>query len=438
MAFQPGQFAKRRIPINPLVYLLAVLLALDLILTATRAGVLNARLARLASLSEERGREVDRALDLLKRRTNLRDSLRLALTLLRFLIAGLVLALWVPIDPVVIPIPNLGLVLLGIAMVIWIFEFFVERRILRDPEGWALRLTPLARFISLVMKPLLVIPIRLSNQGGEPQQLVTITDAELRTFVNASQRQGILEQDERQMIFSIFEFGDTLVREIMVPRIDIFALDITTPVEKAIGDVLETGYSRVPLYKEGIDNIQGILFTKDLLKFGRGEHPIKSLQELLRPANFVPETKKLDDLLAEMQAGRMHIAIVVDEYGGVAGLVTLEDIVEEIVGEIRDEYDQGEEQPFQKISESEYSFSGRISLDEFNQIMESDLSKENADSLGGYIFSHLGRVPKVGERLEENGLILTIELISGRRVRRIRAHHNPEFIPAKEEGAGVD
>ena len=438
MAFQPGQFAKRRIPINPLVYLLAVLLALDLILTATRAGVLNARLARLASLSEERGREVDRALDLLKRRTNLRDSLRLALTLLRFLIAGLVLALWVPIDPVVIPIPNLGLVLLGIAMVIWIFEFFVERRILRDPEGWALRLTPLARFISLVMKPLLVIPIRLSNQGGEPQQLVTITDAELRTFVNASQRQGILEQDERQMIFSIFEFGDTLVREIMVPRIDIFALDITTPAEKAIGDVLETGYSRVPLYKEGIDNIQGILFTKDLLKFGRGEHPIKSLQELLRPANFVPETKKLDDLLAEMQAGRMHIAIVVDEYGGVAGLVTLEDIVEEIVGEIRDEYDQGEEQPFQKISESEYSFSGRISLDEFNQIMESDLSKENADSLGGYIFSHLGRVPKVGERLEENGLILTIELISGRRVRRIRAQHNPEFIPAKEEGAGVD
>ena len=438
MAFRPGQFAKRRIPINPLVYLLAVLLALDLILTATRAGVLNARLARLASLSEERGREVDRALDLLKRRTNLRDSLRLALTLLRFLIAGLVLALWVPIDPVVIPIPNLGLVLLGIAMVIWIFEFFVERRILRDPEGWALRLTPLARFISLVMKPLLVIPIRLSNQGGEPQQLVTITDAELRTFVNASQRQGILEQDERQMIFSIFEFGDTLVREIMVPRIDIFALDITTPAEKAIGDVLETGYSRVPLYKEGIDNIQGILFTKDLLKFGRGEHPIKFLQELLRPANFVPETKKLDDLLAEMQAGRMHIAIVVDEYGGVAGLVTLEDIVEEIVGEIRDEYDQGEEQPFQKISESEYSFSGRISLDEFNQIMESDLSKENADSLGGYIFSHLGRVPKVGERLEENGLILTIELISGRRVRRIRAQHNPEFIPSKEEGAGVD
>ncbi|MGH2582889.1 MAG: hemolysin family protein [Anaerolineales bacterium] len=413
-------------------------MGLDLIITATRAGVLNARFARLASLSEERGREVDRALDLLKRRTNLRDSLRLALTLLRFLIAGLVLALLIPIDPAAIPIQNLALLLLGIALVIWLFEFFVERRILRDPEGWALRLTPLARLISTVMNPLLVIPVRLSNKGGEPQQLVTITDAELRTFVDASQRQGVLEQDERQMIFSIFEFGDTLVREIMVPRIDIFALDITTPVERAIGDLLETGYSRVPVYKEGVDNIQGILYTKDLLKLGRGEHQIKSMQELLRPANFVPETKKLDDLLAEMQAGRMHIAIVVDEYGGVAGLVTLEDIVEEIVGEIRDEYDQGEEHPYQKVGEGEYSFSGRIALDEFNQLMESDLSKENADTLGGYIFSQLGRVPKVGERLEENGLILTIEQLSGRRIRRIRAQHNPEVVPAEEEGVSVD
>jgi putative hemolysin len=400
---------------------------------------LNARFSRLASLGEERGREVDQALNLLKRRTNLRDSLKLALTLLRFLIAGLVLAVFIPLDQNVIPIEELDLLLLAVALAIWLSEFFVERRILRDPEGWALRLTPLARLISLVMKPVLAIPIRLSNQGlAEPQQLVTITEAELRTFVDASQRQGVLEQDERQMIFSIFEFGDTLVREIMVPRIDIFALDITTPVENTIQRLLETGYSRVPIYMENIDNIQGILYAKDLLKFGRGTTPVKSMKELLRPANFVPETKKLDDLLAEMQAGRNHIAIVVDEYGGVAGLVTLEDIVEEIVGEIRDEYDQAEEHPYQRVGEGEYSFHGRIPLDEFNQIMNSELSKENADTLGGYIFSQLGHVPKTGERLEENGLILTIEQVSGRRIRRVRAQHSPQFVRVKEGGARAD
>ena len=415
-----------------------MLLAIDLIITATRAGVLNARYSRLASLSEEKGKKVDQALELVRRRTSIRDSLRLTLTLLRFLIAGLVLAFVIPLETAVIPIQNLGGLLLLVALLIWLFEFFVERRVLRDPEGWALRLTPLARAVSLLMRPLLVLPARLSNRGGaEPQQLVTITENELRSFVDASQRQGVLEQDERQMIFSIFEFGDTLVREIMVPRIDIYALDVDTPVEQAGNALLESGYSRVPVYKETIDNIVGVLYAKDLLRVGRTPDPINSLRELLRPANFVPESKKLDALLAEMQAGRIHIAIVVDEYGGVAGLVTLEDMMEEIVGEIQDEYDHGEELSYQKIAESEYIFHGRINLDDFNEIMGSRLSSRDADTLGGYLFSCIGRVPKVGEKLEEGSLILTIEQIVGRRIRRVRAQKAASAKPAKTKEANA-
>jgi CBS domain containing-hemolysin-like protein len=276
------------------------------------------------------------------------------------------------------------------------------------------------------------LPARLSNRGGtEPQQLVTITENELRSFVDASQRQGVLEKDERQMIFSIFEFGDTLVREIMVPRIDIYALDVDTPIEQAGDALLESGYSRIPVYKETIDNIVGVLYAKDLLRVGRTPGPIKSLRELLRPANFVPESKKLDDLLAEMQAGGIHIAIVVDEYGGVAGLVTLEDMVEEIVGEIQDEYDHGEELSYQKIAEGEYIFHGRINLDDFNEIMGSRLSSRDADTLGGYLFSRIDRVPKVGEKLEEGNVTLTVEQIVGRRIRRVRAQKTASAKPAK-------
>jgi putative hemolysin len=388
----------------------------------------------LASLSDELGKRVDQSLDLIKRRNSLRDSLRLALTLLRVLIAGFILAIVIPFDPQVMPIQLLGGLLLLIALLIWILEYFVERRILKDPESWALRLTPIGRGISLIMRPILALPTRLANFGGEAKQLVTITEDELRTFVDASQKQGVLEKDERQMIFSIFEFSDTLVREIMVPRIDIFALDVETPIDE-VGDKLnESGYSRVPIYKDSIDNIIGVLYAKDLLKVWRVPDRAKSLQELLRPASFVPESKKLDDLLAEMQGGRIHIAIVVDEYGGVAGLVTLEDIMEEIVGEIQDEYDHGEELSYQKADNGDLIFHGRINLGDFNEVMGSDLQSEDADTLGGYLFARMGRVPKVGEKLEEDGLIFIVEQVVGRRIRRVRAQKLEAANLAKERG----
>lgn len=396
--------------------------------------MLNARFARLATLGEERGREVDRALELLKRRANLRDSLRLLLALLRFMIAGLVIGLFIPLQQSAIPLHNLGGLLLLIALAIWFFEFLVERRIQRDPENWALRLTPLARGVAFLMRPLLAIPLRLSNtKSNEAQQLVTITEDELRSFVDASQRQGVLERDERQMIFSIFEFADTLVREIMVPRIDIFALDVDTPLQQANEALLESGYSRVPVYKDNIDNVVGLLYTKDLLKAWREGGAIKSLKELLRPGYFVPETKKLDDLLSEMQSGGMHIAIVVDEYGGVAGLVTLEDVVEEIVGEIQDEYDHGEEKAYQQVSKDEYIFHGRIQLEEVNEILGTRLSTEDADTLGGYIFHRAGRVPKAGEKIEENDLTFVMEQIVGRRIRRVRVLRKTKLVPSKQE-----
>jgi putative hemolysin len=226
------------------------------------------------------------------------------------------------------------------------------------------------------------------------------------------------------MIYSIFQLGDTLTREIMVPRIDVLALDVNSPLEEAVDALLTSGYSRVPVYEDTIDNILGVLYGKDLLKVWRQENgQLESLRAVLREPYFIPEAKKVDELLAEMQSKHVHMAIVVDEYGGVAGVVTLEDIIEEIFGEIQDEYDQ-EEQPYQVLTDGDYIFRGRIDLDDFNQIMDTTLPVDEADTLGGFIYTRLGHVPMAGESVEEDGLLLTVELVSSRRIRKVRAQRN--------------
>jgi CBS domain containing-hemolysin-like protein len=197
--------------------------------------------------------------------------------------------------------------------------------------------------------------------------------------------------------------------------------------------LLRSGYSRVPVFEESVDNTLGLLYAKDLLRAWREGEKLGFLRDLLRDAYFVPEAKKADELLAEMQTRRMHMAIVVDEYGGVAGLVTLEDIVEEILGEIQDEYDQGEEAPYQELTDGDgYMFQGRIDLDDFNDIMSSDLPSDEADTLGGYIYSRLGRVPTVGEKVHTGNLLLTVEQVSARRIRKVSARWTPLDILEEE------
>lgn len=378
------------------------------------------RQTRLVSLEDEAGKKAARTLELLKHRQNLRDALQLALALLRFLMAGLVLDFLIPTSQGSASAVNLGL-LVAVGFFIWLAEFFVERHVLQDPERWSLSLSGVARVVNTLMYPIIFVLSRLTSRGQSVADLESITEDELKSFVDASEQQGVLEEEEHEMIMSIVEFGDTLVREIMVPRIDIFALDVETPIEEARNAIIDSGYSRIPIYQDTVDNVLGLLYVKDILKVWRGEEQYKTLQDLIRRPYMVPESKTLDELLPEMQSMRVHMAIVVDEYGGVAGLVTLEDIMEEIVGEIQDEYDLGEEQITQRISDTEYLFHGRIPLAEFNEIMQSDLSTENADTLGGFLFSELGRLPRAGEQVKQDGVLLTVELISGRRIRRVRA-----------------
>ena len=398
-------------------FLLALIVLLDLLFAVVRATMLNVRatsLDNIQGLDERLQQRVHRAVE----RPHLRASLRLSIGLTHFVFAALLAWISVVLLGKAASLAAVVGILLGGLVLLMALEFLLERFPLRAPERWAVTLSWLAVALDLLLTPLSALFIWLQGSAGLAERGIhNMTEDELKIWVETEQPEGGLEKGERRMIYSIFQFGDTLCREIMVPRIDVLALDVTTPLKQATEEVVKSGHSRVPVFEGDIDNVIGLLYAKDLLKVGNADN----LRKLLRKAYFVPESKKVDALLAEMQARGVHMAVVVDEYGGMAGLVTLEDIVEEIVGEIRDEYDTAEELPVQKISADEYPFKGQIDLDEVNEMLGSELASEYSDSLGGYVYGALGRVPVADDSLEVGGWKFTVEDVRGHRIGKIRA-----------------
>jgi len=251
----------------------------------------------------------------------------------------------------------------------------------------------------------------------------TVTEEQIKTLVDAGEEGGIIEEEEREMIYSIFELGDTLAREVMVPRIDMVALEVNTSIEEALRVIVEVGHSRIPVYAETIDNIVGILYAKDILKCWPHFETLH-LRDILREAYFVPETKPVDELLQELQRRKVHIAIVVDEYGGVAGLVTIEDILEEIVGEIQDEYDS-EEPSLVIVGPDEVICEGRTDLDDINEALHAGLPTDISDTVGGLIYSCLGRVAVTGDQVRFGDLELSVLAVTGRRIKKVRVKRLP-------------
>lgn len=404
------------------------LLLLSGLLTAARSALVNSNITRL----DEMIKNADVGASLAKRvassSSRLLLSMRVAQALLRLLTFGLGFSLLVPAlraygcsDLLVF-----GGAALATGLAVGVLEFFAENIVLRNPEGWAARLAPIGAGCVWVFAPAGTVLQLLAGKvaaspGARGQPLVT--EEEIMTLVDAGEEDGAIEKDEKAMIYSIFRLGDTLAREVMRPRIDIVAVEESATLAEAADILIRAGHSRAPAYRDSVDNIVGMIYGKDVLGAWRTAGPEQGIKSLLRQAYFVPEAKKADELLAEMQEKRVPMAIVVDEYGGVAGLVTIEDIVEEIVGEIRDEYDAAEELPFQRLGAGEYAFSGGINLDDVNQIADAELPTDTSETLAGFIYSHLGRVPAAGEQVEAGGLRLVVEQVVGRRIRRVRAVH---------------
>ena len=314
-------------------------------------------------------------------------------------------------------------------------------------ERLALALARPLNLLATLFMPVVRLVVWISNGiarifgAGTRSEMPFVTEEEIRTLVDAGEEEGVLEEEEKEMIYSIFDLGDTMTREVMVPRIDVVALEVTTPLLEALETIMQAGHSRIPVFHETIDNIEGLLYAKDLLPYlrdGRIDVPLKGL---LREAYFVPETKRASELLPDLQQRRVHMAIVVDEYGGVAGLFTIEDLLEEIVGEIQDEYDT--EEPFVEfVDENEYVFDARVDLDDLNRLMDVSLPTEDNDTLGGFIYTELGKVPAPGDQVAYDDLEFVVESVAGRRIRKVRVRRylppsiQPEGEPETPDPAG--
>jgi len=386
---------------------------------------LHSNLAMLGEMSEEDHEGSTLAIRIKEDSTRLLLTFRVAKSLARLLTlwAGTALIFhWITDEQMGIQLV-LGLGLLASALLLLLIEWLVETFSRNAPEQGAFRFAPFVAVLIVIFTPITWLLEKIAGpltKGGQDRQH-SITEEEIMTLVDAGEEEGVIEEDEKAMIYSIFQLGDTLCREVMVPRIDILAFREDTTLQEAADRLLETGYSRAPIYSGTIDNVIGLLYVKDLLSAWQRDNREQTVTGLLRDAFFVPEAKKVDDLLTEMRAKRVHMAVVVDEYGGTAGVVTIEDIVEEIVGEIRDEYDFAEEVAYEQLQEGEYMFSGGIDLDDVNQITGAYLPTDNTETLAGFIYSQLGKVPTQGEFVEAGGLHLVVANVAGRRIRKIRA-----------------
>jgi CBS domain containing-hemolysin-like protein len=409
------------------VGLLLFFLGLVVFVAAAEAGLISMSRARVRMLA---GQGVRRA-EILHSYIEDRSSLLGAFALARYLaiVAGAALAVSLITRERGHSWELIAVIVVGALALVALLEAVPRTVVLRNPERWGLRLTPFMGPFKLLFGGagrLLRIPGRphaRSANGDEEEEMLRLMEIE--------DDEGEIEDDERKMIRGVFGLEDTAAREIMTPRTDFAAVDTESTADDVVKLIIDRGFSRIPLYEKNADAIVGIVYAKDLFRdLHRGRLP-KNLRDVARPAFFVPESKRLDDLLTDMRKQRVHMAIVVDEYGGTAGLVTIEDLLEEIVGEIEDEYDRVE-QNIVRISDDEALVDGRVSIDDLNELLETDLKNEDYDTVGGCVFHNLGRVPEVGDVVETDGVKLTVLSVEGHRVKRLRVLRE-EAKPEDEE-----
>ena len=317
-----------------------------------------------------------------------------------------------------------------IAIVVNVILFFVLAESL--PKTWALLhgdqgalITARPVFALVRFPPLALISralIGLTNiivPGKGLREGPFVSEQELLGIVQHAAAEEVIEHGERELIESVIEFGDTIAREVMVPRADMVTVDRACTITQAMDVASERGFSRVPVVGDDIDDIVGVAYAKDMTAAERAGRGHELVSAVMRLPQFVPETKKADQLLELMQAGRFHLAIVVDEYGGTAGLITIEDLLEELVGDIRDEFDR-EEPLHEALADGAVRVHGRLSMSDLNELLDSDLPDDDWDTVGGLIFNTLGHVPNVGEAVDVDGYRFTVERLQGRRITRVR------------------
>lgn len=311
-------------------------------------------------------------------------------------------------------------------------ELFPKRIALQKSEELSMAVIKPIIFISTITKPfvkLLTVSTNLLVKlfGFSLENLEEkMSKEEIRSMIEVGEETGVINEIEKNMIDGIFEFDDTLAKEIMTPRTSVFALDINTPVEEVIDQVLEEQYSRIPVYENDIDNVIGVLYMKDLFVHLRNKDSI-DIRAMLRPAYFVPETKNIDSLFKELQVTNNHMAILIDEYGGFSGIATIEDLIEEVMGNIFDEYDESDD-GIKKIDSNTYIVDGLTSIDDINELLDLELPSDDFDTIGGFVVTLLGSIPKEDEDtvVEYENITFKIEKVDEKRIEKLKICVNME------------
>ncbi len=442
-------------PVFSELLLLAVLIAINAFFSASEIAVISVPKLRLRQLIEDGHQTAQVLFNLADDSSRFLATIQIGVTLMGFLAsATAAISLSAGLAEVIKRLPLAGIeniaeglavaiITIVLALITLVLGELVPKSIgLAHAERIALFVARPIDFLARLAGPLVRFLVWITNLiakpfGGQPRRgMPIVTEEEIKTLVDAGEEGGVIEEEEKEMIYSIFEFGETVAREVMVPRMDVLAIDVETPLLEAMEAVIKHNHSRVPVYQGSVDNVMGILYAKDLLKVlrekGRAGANEVRVADLLRPAAFTPESKKVNELFEEMQKRRIHMAIVIDEYGGTAGIVTIEDILEEIVGEIQDEYDQAEEREIQPAGESEWLINARANLGDINDVLHAHFPVDEADTLGGFIYTQLGKVPLPGDEVRHENVLLKVINVAGRRIGKVRVQVL-ESEPAEEK-----
>jgi len=424
--------------LGPDILIILLLILINGFFVGAEIAFVSVRRTRLDELAEAGDRRAKRAQKLMRDPGRFLAVIQVAITFLGALASAVAAVSIVT----VVAEPLRGIALIAdqadtIALLLVTFIVSVVSIVLGEliPKGFALAnpdrialavsgpITLFAKIVSPLVAVLVLLTKIISKPFGiDPTRTPELSAAEIRLIVEQGSQQGVLEAEEEQMISAVMSLSDSKLHEVMVPRIDIVAIDQEASFDDAVTLVLTEGHSRTPLYKESVDHIVGILYAKDLLRIIAAGGPRPRLRDIMRPALFVPESQAVDDLLNELQRRRVHMAIVLDEYGGTAGLVTIEDLLEEIVGEIQDEFD--EEEPMKvMVRDGEAILDGRADIDEMGELVDPALELEDDeeyDTVGGFVYHRIGRVPVVGDTVAVDPFKITVIKVIGRRVGKVR------------------
>ena len=429
------------------IIVLIVLLLLSAFFSSAETALTTVNKIRLRSLAEEKNKAANRVLKLVESPDKMLSAVLICNNIVNLSASSLTTSYAFNIcermglEEKTSLFAGIGTGILTVAILIF-GEITPKNLATRNSEKLALVYSSPILFLTRIFTPIIFIVNQISNfflilmKIDPSQKANSITEDELRTFVDVSHEEGVIESEERQMITNIVDFGDSLAKDVMIPRMDIAMVEANITYEELMEEFTEHKYARLPVYEETIDNIIGIINLKDVV-FYKGDRDTLNIKSIMRNAHITYEYKNVSELFMEMRRASIPMTIVLDEYGALAGLITMEDLIEEIVGELRDEYDTDEEDEIQKISETEYILLGSASLDDIDETMDLSLASDDYDSISGHIINLLEHFPSVGERAEDDFATYIVLEVDGKHIHKLKMTLKP-LISDDEDAEGDD